>query len=115
MKFDELRARALEIRQKYAELNAKKGERTWNGKDYAMGFAGDVGDLEKIVMAVEGMRTIDDATARLGHELADCLWSIFVLADYYSIDLEQQFTKTMDELENRIAQETSSVQMESLS
>lgn len=107
MKLDELKNMALDIRQKYTALNAAKGEKVWGGKDYAMGFVGDVGDLQKAIMAAEGMRTLDDAEAKLGHELADCLWSILVLADHYNIDLEKQFSKTMSELEHRIAHETS--------
>jgi len=45
MTFDELKKRALEIRAKYNQLNAEQGYNSWQGKDYAMGFVGDVGDL----------------------------------------------------------------------
>lgn len=63
-----------------------------------------MGDLVKLVQANNGIRDIPDARIRLEHELADCLWSVCVLADAYAIDLEQAFLGTMDELEKLIAQ-----------
>ena len=54
-------------------------------------------------MARQGLRHIPEAEQKLGHESADCLWSILVLAHMYEVDLEQVFLKTMDELEQHIA------------
>lgn len=99
----DLQKRAIEIRQKYSELNQKKGHNAWGAKDFAMGFAGDFGDLTKLVMAKENMRSIDDVDTKLKHELADCLWSLLVLAEHYGVDLETEFSKTMEELDARIA------------
>ncbi len=61
-----------------------------------------IGDLVKLVLAQSGRRTIPDAESKLAHELADCLWSIIVLADAHGVDLEQAFLQTMDDLENHI-------------
>jgi NTP pyrophosphatase (non-canonical NTP hydrolase) len=72
--------------------------------DVVLGFVGDVGDLAKLIQAAEGVRRIPQAEARLEHELADCLWSLLVLAGLYGVDLEQAFTKTMDELEEHLSQ-----------
>jgi NTP pyrophosphatase (non-canonical NTP hydrolase) len=68
-----------------------------------MGFAGDVGDLLKIVMAKENLRRMENVDAKLAHELSDCLWSVLVLASHYGIDIEKEFLQTMDSLEQRIA------------
>jgi NTP pyrophosphatase (non-canonical NTP hydrolase) len=57
----------------------------------------------KLVQAASGVRDIPDARARLAHELADCLWSVLVLADAYGIDVERAFFDTMDELEQRLS------------
>lgn len=97
-----LQKRALEIRKKYSALNRKNGHDQWDGKEYIMGFVGDVGDLIKLVMAKENLRSIKDVDAKLAHELADCLWSVLVLANHYNVDLQKEFLKTMDELEKRI-------------
>lgn len=98
----ELMKRAEEIREKYEELNAKNGKEAWRIRDYAMGFAGDFGDLQKLIMAKENLRDIDDVDAKLGHELADCLWSLLVISSYYGIDLEKEFQTTMQNIEKRI-------------
>lgn len=101
MKYGDLLKRAVEIRARYDELNASRGV-SWNEQNLMSGFVGDVGDLSKIIMAKHGLRAMDDVDAKLAHELADCLWSILVLADKYKIDLAAEFMKTMDGLEERI-------------
>lgn len=63
------------------------------------GFVVDVGDLMKLVMAKSGIRYVDAVDKKLGHELADCLWSILVLSKMYGIDLQKEFLATMDELD----------------
>jgi NTP pyrophosphatase (non-canonical NTP hydrolase) len=86
----------------YATLEQRTHGRAWTHEEIALGFVGDVGDLVKLVMAQEGVRQIPDAQSRLAHELADCLWSVLVLAGVYGIDLEEAFLHTMDNLERQI-------------
>ncbi len=102
---DALQARALEILVLYNDLNQKQRGRVWSAKDHALGFVGDVGDLMKLVAAKEGVRSGVDIDSRLGHELADCLWSIFVLANHYDIELEKEFDRTMSYLEKSVTKE----------
>ncbi len=102
MNFDDLQSRAIEIRNKYDELNLSKRGVTWNEQQLMAGFVGDVGDLSKIIMAKHGLRAMDNVDEKLAHELSDCLWSILVLASKYNIDLSAKFMKTMDELNKRI-------------
>lgn len=97
----DLQQRAKEIADRYAEPNKRHGNTAWGPKDRMMGFVTDIGELNELVMAKEGLRHIDDVDTKLSHELSDCLWSILTLADYYGIDLEYEFMKTMDELEQR--------------
>lgn len=98
----DLQKRALEIQQKYAKFNKHKSQADWGAKEYAMGLVGDMGDLMKLVMAKENLRSIDDVDNKLAHELADCFWSILILADKYGIDIEKSFLKTMNELDARL-------------
>lgn len=107
MTFEELLHRAVEVRAKYDELNAKRGV-TWNEQNLMSGFVGDVGDLSKIIMAKHGLRSMDDVDAKLAHELSDCLWSVLVIADKYKIDLASEFKKTMDGLDKRIESDSTS-------
>jgi NTP pyrophosphatase (non-canonical NTP hydrolase) len=103
VEFSQLVERAVAVRAKYAELEHKNYGVAWTNEELALGFVGDVGDLVKLVMAQSGRRTIPDAKEKLTHELADCLWSVIVLAHVHEIDLERTFLQTMDELEKHLA------------
>lgn len=88
---------------RYATLETARGGAPWTRAELAQGFAGDVGALMKLVMAREGRREAPpDLDARLAHELADCLWSVLVLAEACGIDLERAFLATMEELERKL-------------
>ena len=104
MEYQDLYQRAVTIRQQYAELEQKRYGRSWTVEEIALGFVGDVGDLMKLVLAANGVRDIPDARLKLEHELVDCLWSVLVLADAHGVDLERAFLRTMDEIEEQIAQ-----------
>jgi NTP pyrophosphatase (non-canonical NTP hydrolase) len=108
MTYDELKKRALEIRDKYDQLNLHNGQNVWQGKDYAMGMVGDVGDLMKLIMASENMRGGRDVESRIGHELSDILWSLILLADIYEIDFTAEFERTMKYLDKTIAEKMKS-------
>jgi NTP pyrophosphatase (non-canonical NTP hydrolase) len=102
MEFADLAWRALEVRKQYRELETAKYGHPWTREDIALGLVGDVGDLCKLVMAKSGIRTMRDAEERIAHELADCFWSIIVLADMYGVDIERAFLSTMDDLQRHI-------------
>lgn len=102
MELFSLQKRAVEIRALYDIFNQKENGAAWTRLQLAQGFVGDVGDLQKLVMAKEGLRKIDGVDEKLTHELSDCLWSILVLADKYGVDLDKAFEQTMNELEKRI-------------
>lgn len=90
-----LEQRALEIRRKYDYLNKTKEGQPWNAKKLARGFKKDVTDL----IAILDEEDIDQK--KLNHELADCLWSVLVIARKLDVDLERAFWTTMGELESR--------------
>lgn len=102
MEFAAMIERAREIRARYVEYEQARYGRSWTDEEIALGFVGDVGDLMKLVQAKNGVRGIPDVEERLAHELADCLWSVIVLADVYGIDLELAFTRTMNDLEKNL-------------
>ncbi|WP_433663796.1 MazG nucleotide pyrophosphohydrolase domain-containing protein [Nocardia sp. CA-128927] len=103
MDIHELQAQAITIHDLYDELNLAERGRTWTRADFMLGFVGDVGDLAKLVMAAEGTRSMPGGRPTLEHELADCLWSVLILAHRYGVDLESAFTTTMGELEQTIS------------
>jgi len=105
MTYEELQKEAIAVRAKYDQLNEQKRGITWNEQAFMAGFVGDVGDLSKIIMAKHGLRDMENVDEKLAHELADCLWSVLVLADKYDIDLASEFKKTMAGLNERIDNE----------
>jgi len=77
MEFQQLAARACELRALYAEREVRRDGRSWSSTDLMNGFVGDVGDLSKLMAAHAGVRPgPTNLTDALGHELADCLWSV---------------------------------------
>ncbi len=102
MEFQQLIERAIEIRSQFADKEQKQFGSIWNNEEITLGFIGDVGDLAKLTIAANGKRDIPNYKEKLEHELADCLWSVIVLAQIHGIDLEQSFTETMDKLENHL-------------
>lgn len=107
MNLNTLQTRAMTIAELYDRSNAAAGRGAWSTGDLALGFVGDVGDLAKLVMAVDGRREIADARVRLGHELADCLWSVLVLAERYGVDLVAEFDAMTSGIERHLSGATS--------
>ena len=58
MELNDLIQKAVEVREKYGELEMKKYGKKWTNAQIAQGFVGDIGDLMKLVMAKEGIRDI---------------------------------------------------------
>lgn len=93
----------MEVRRRYADVEQQRYGRSWTAEEVALGFVGDVGDLAKLVLAEAGVRRIPGHREKLAHELADCLWSVVVLARLYSVDLEREFLSTMRDLDAHLA------------
>jgi NTP pyrophosphatase (non-canonical NTP hydrolase) len=97
--FKALAERAAEIRRRYKDFEIARYGRSWTDEEIALRLVGDVSDLVKLVQAKNGVRDIPDVDQRLAHELADCMWAVFTLANLYQIDLEKAFLRTMDDIE----------------
>ncbi len=106
MQFQDITKRARVIRKAYNELNSREGNKVWSVSEYTQGLVGDVGDLMKLVMAKKGFRfsAEENVGAALKHELADCLWAIFMIADELGINLEKEFVATMNKLESKVTE-----------
>lgn len=103
MDLQRLQTQAIAVHDLYDELNLAERGRTWDRQDFMLGFMGDVGDLAKLIMAAEGTRSMPGGRPALEHELADCLWSILILAHRYDVDLPAAFSRSMAELEEIIS------------
>ncbi|MEP7137412.1 MAG: MazG nucleotide pyrophosphohydrolase domain-containing protein [Chloroflexota bacterium] len=104
MEFQTIVDRAMAIRKQYEAREKQLYGSAWTSEEIALGFVGDVGDLAKLIIAENGKRNIANSKEKLEHELADCLWSVIVLARQHEVDLESSFVNTMNELEKRLAE-----------
>lgn len=107
MDITEITEKALLLRQRFGTAARKKGKRAWTREEVMQGFVGDVGDLMKLIMAKGGRREISDVDPKLAHELADCLWSILVLAKLYEVNLEQEFLKMVETVSKKLEVQSS--------
>ncbi len=100
---DELKEKALKIRDLYNQLQDRNNKPRWNYKEHTEGLVGDASDLLKLIMAKDGLRSADtNLNEELGHELSDCLWCLFVIADELDINIEEAFKHNINDLESRI-------------
>lgn len=106
MQFQDIIKRARAIKKAYDALNRREGNKVWGVSEYTQGLVGDVGDLMKLIMAKKGFRfsAEENVSAALKHELADCLWSVLMIADELGINLEKEFVATMNKLESKITE-----------
>ncbi len=103
MELKALTQRAVAVRARFAAAAAEAGRAPWTRSELAQGFVGDVGALMKLTMTADGRRDgPKELHAKLEHELADCLWSVLVLADAHGVNLEQAFLRTMKDLEKKL-------------
>ena len=103
MNLTDLSAHALEVADLYREANKKNGHKTRTVEQYMSGMVGDVGDLQKLIMAKCWYRYYEAVDQKIEHELSDVLWSLLVIASTLDIDLEKVFIQTMTSLKERIA------------
>lgn len=101
--FADMCRRATEVRELYEQFERQEYGRAWSTEELGLGFVGDVGDLAKLLQADAGVRAIEDHRDKLAHELADCLWSVLILAERCDVDLEQSFDRAMKELKQNVS------------
>jgi NTP pyrophosphatase (non-canonical NTP hydrolase) len=93
--------RSMRIRKIYHQLEELKHGSHWSRQEDFIGFANDVGELGRMVMASEGRWLYkEDLGKDLPDKLAECLWWIFVLSDRMGVNLSSAFAAKMNELES---------------
>lgn len=102
MEFSKINKRALEIREKYKKYETKATGKPWNYVDLTQGLVIDIGELLKLITIKAGIRKSDGKSvdADIAHELSDILWATLVIANELNVDIEKEFFKTMDVLDD---------------
>lgn len=89
----------MEIRRRYNELERRRGGQPLDALKLAKGFKKDVADLIEVMEAHGGDRK------KLNQELANCLWSLLIIAQKLDVDIERAFWTTMLEIDHKLDQE----------
>ena len=103
MRLDEALKIGREVDTLLAAHNAAAGRAHWSLRDVAQGLAGDVGELNRIAMAHDGLRDLDEVESRLRHEIADCFWSLLMVCDRAGVDLAEVYAEQMQALALRLS------------
>ncbi len=99
--------RAEKVKEKYEELNRIKGKKPWTVSEYVQGLVGDVGDLVKLIMIKRNFldKNTKEINKKIRHELADCFWSLMIIAQELDIDLEEEFLINMEYIKQKLSEE----------
>jgi len=104
VELDDAVAEANRIRLGFEEFERRTYGRQWSLSDLVAGLATDVGDLARLVAAKQGLRPVpEDLDAALSHEVADCLWALFVIASKVGVDVADAYASGMSGLEGWLA------------
>lgn len=99
MELQKIIHRAMDLRRQYEKRETELYGSPATSVDIAEGFAGDVKNLVKLILAEQGQGEIANSKEKLEAQLAHCLWSVVVLAQMHHVDLETSFVEAMDRLE----------------
>jgi NTP pyrophosphatase (non-canonical NTP hydrolase) len=102
MELQKIIHRAMDLRRQYEKKETELYGSPSTSVEIAQGFAGDVTNLVKLVMAEQGQRKIANSKEKLEAQLAHCLWSVVVIAEMHKVDIATAFMEAMDRLENHL-------------
>jgi NTP pyrophosphatase (non-canonical NTP hydrolase) len=102
MELQKIIHRAMDLRRQYEIKETELHGSPYTSVEIAQGFAGDVTNLVKLVMAERGERKIANSKEKLEAQLAHCLWSVVVIAEIHNVDIATAFMEAMDRLENHL-------------
>jgi len=90
----------------FEEINRKisvaKGK-VWNPFVIATDMLEEAGEVASVVKGLEGYKPPEKVKTKemLAIELSDLLYSLLLLAEYYKVNLEETFVKTIRDYERR--------------
>ncbi len=92
-----------QAQQEVAELKEKLAAKYGKEDAYALvtDLAEEVGEISKAVKGEEGIAGKEKEKGKIGMELADAIFSVCALANYYQTDLEEDFKKITEGIEKR--------------
>lgn len=102
MDIDSMIKEGLRIRDKYDDWAKKNNVREWGLLERTTGLVTDVGELTEYVMVHMGYRSGESNQEKLKHEICDCIWALICIADYVNVDIKNEFSNLIKELDARL-------------
>ncbi|MFZ3077817.1 MAG: MazG nucleotide pyrophosphohydrolase domain-containing protein [Candidatus Aenigmatarchaeota archaeon] len=95
-----------ELQKKTAEINTffeqKIRERKWTPEVIMTDLMEEVGELSNAILVREKFKSEKRKKADLKDSVADVLFDLILIANYYNIDVKREFMKMAEELKERI-------------
>jgi NTP pyrophosphatase (non-canonical NTP hydrolase) len=74
----------------------------WNPEVRFVDLVEEIGELANAILVKENHKSKKRQRAELADSLCDCLFNIFMLAEHYKIDLDQEYQQIMKQVSERI-------------
>ena len=93
--------RLNEAIKKTRMVNNKMPGKKWGIYQRFNDLVEEVGELSNAVQVKEGWKTKNRSKSELIDSLCDVLYSLFLMADHYKIDLDREYPKILKEIDKR--------------
>ena len=89
MELEELKVKSRALVERFKKIEPKR----WSIEGSTMELATEVGDLTELVLRKEYFKqnVYDDIEYQIQDEIADILFILFRIADYYNIDVDRAY------------------------
>lgn len=74
----------------------------WDAKTYMINLVEEIGELSNAMLVEEGKKSLKRKKSNVADSLCDSLYSLFMIAECYNLDLEEEYDKVLNDLEGRI-------------
>jgi NTP pyrophosphatase (non-canonical NTP hydrolase) len=90
-----------EAQKRAGEIHRKVSKEQWTGFMIATDLLEEAGEVAAEIKALEGLKTRKGEKEKLADELADLLYSTFLIAEKYNIAIEDVYLRKISKYEKR--------------
>ena len=87
--------------EKTKEVSSRMPGKPWGPEQRFTDLVEEVGELANAVQVKEGWKTKNRSKSELIDSICDVLYSVFDLTALYSIDLDQEYPKVLEQIDAR--------------
>lgn len=95
---ENLQNQTKKVLQEFEETRTKK----WTPEVVLAYLMEEVGELSNAILVKEGLKHQNRKKADLPDSICDVLFNLFIIAEYYHVDLEKEYLKVLQKFQERI-------------